>query len=96
MKLGFHPDARAEMEESAVWYESRKPGLGDEFLLEVQSRLARIVNQPERWREVEVGVRSCPLSRFPFAIIFRIRAETVQIIAIKHHRRRPGYWKARL
>ena len=48
MNWVFHPGASEEMEESATWYETRKPGLGDEFLSEVQDTIDRILKQPNK------------------------------------------------
>jgi hypothetical protein len=36
------------------------------------------------------------LRRFPFTIIFREADAGVEIIAIAHGHRRPGYWRDRL
>jgi hypothetical protein len=36
------------------------------------------------------------LRRFPFVIIFREAAVRIEILAIAHGRRRPGYWRDRL
>jgi len=32
------------------------------------------------------------LSRFPFSIIYRVTGHIVEIVAVMHHRRDPGYW----
>jgi len=92
----FHPGASEEMEESATWYETRKPGLGDEFLSEVQDTIDRILKQPNKWRTVYRDVRRCRLERFPFAVLYRARSERVEIVAIAHDRRRTGYWEGRV
>ena len=36
------------------------------------------------------------LRRFPLVIVFRKTAAGVEIIAVAHGRRRPGYWRERL
>ena len=36
MKYGFHPDARVEYREAAIFYEARRPGLGATFTLEIE------------------------------------------------------------
>jgi toxin ParE1/3/4 len=30
--------------------------------------------------------------RFPYDVVYRIKEERILVLAIKHHRRRPGYW----
>jgi toxin ParE1/3/4 len=96
VKAVFHPDARAEVEESASWYELRKPGLGEEFLAELETTMTRICEHPERWREIETGVRGCRMRRFPFIVAYRIRGQAAEIVAVSHYGRLPGYWKGRL
>ncbi len=96
MNWEFHPAARQELDESAGWYERRKPGLGHEFLAEVQKTVERILANPERWRKIHAEARCCLMARFPFTIIYRLRKHRVEIIAVKHHSRRPAYWKRRL
>ncbi len=36
-----------------------------------------------------------PFEVFPYALIFRIRDDELQVIAVMQMSRRPGYWKAR-
>jgi hypothetical protein len=33
------------------------------------------------------------LNRFPYAILYRIASDEVQIVAVMHLHRRPGYWR---
>jgi hypothetical protein len=40
-------------------------------------------------------VRRVPVRRFPFFVIYRERDEDLQIIAVAHQSRRPGYWRSR-
>ena len=42
MRLELHPEARAELCSAALWYDERRPGLGDEFIAEVSAALDRI------------------------------------------------------
>jgi hypothetical protein len=52
MHVVSHPDAEAELEAAAFWYEERQPGLGNDFLAEFESTLRRIVAEPGRWRKI--------------------------------------------
>ena len=42
MRVDIRPEAEADIEEAARWYEQRHAGLGDEFLDEVSMTLATI------------------------------------------------------
>ena len=44
LPLVFRPVAQAEFDEAATWYESQKPGLGDDFVAAVQPR-PRLVHE---------------------------------------------------
>ena len=42
------------------------------------------------------GRRRWLLTRFPFAVVYRVAADdSIRVLAVAHHRRRPGYWQAR-
>jgi len=34
--------------------------------------------------------------RYPFSLVYILRGEDIEIVAVAHGRRRPGYWRARL
>jgi len=36
------------------------------------------------------------LRQFPYSLFFIIENDTVVIVAVAHHKRRPGYWLPRL
>ena len=42
------------------------------------------------------GTRRLFLDRFPYFVVFRETAKELQVIAIAHAKRRPGYWKKRV
>jgi hypothetical protein len=94
-------EARAEAIEAAVWYDREKFGLGGELLDEIELALARIDSDPQafpRW-EFASGlhdVRRCVLKRFPYVVVFTIRADDATVIAVSQGRRHPSYWRNRL
>ncbi len=92
----FHPEAQSELIESARYYESQQDGLGHRFLDATETALVRIQQHPQSYREIEQGIRQCRILRFPYGLIYRIRADHVQIIAVMHLHRQPGYWHNRL
>lgn len=97
MSYRFHPAAEAEHFETIAFYESRQSGLGGGYLSEFEQAASRIVEAPQRFRiERRPDIRRLSLIRFPLKIIFREASGSVQILAISHKRRRPGYWLGRL
>jgi toxin ParE1/3/4 len=91
----FRPAAQAEFDDSAAWYEGQQPGLGDDFVTEVQHVLDAISNQPERYPLVDGDVREAPVARFPFCVYYRVRSDRVVVIAVFHTSRDPTIWQAR-
>jgi plasmid stabilization system protein ParE len=95
MRVVSHPEADEELQAAAFWYEERQPGLGDDFLDQFERTLLRIVNDPERWRKILGDSRKLNFHRFPYAIVYSVRGDTIYIKAVMHLRRRPFYWKTR-
>ncbi|WP_437331152.1 type II toxin-antitoxin system RelE/ParE family toxin [Sorangium sp. So ce381] len=87
-------DAQAELEEAASWYESRRPGLGVEFVTAIEVALDAIAEAPESWPRWQAGYpyRKYVLRRFPFVVFFTAEGAGIQIVAFAHAKRRPGYW----
>jgi toxin ParE1/3/4 len=96
MKLIFHPDADAELTEAAQYYESRRPGLGSDYLTEVERALDQILTNPEASPKIGGRVRRKPLWRFPYNLIYAVYPERIRIVAFAHQKRRPFYWRKRL
>ena len=62
LPLVFRPAAQAEFDEAAAWHENQQPGLGDDFVAEVQQVLDTIANHPERYPLAEGDMREAPVS----------------------------------
>jgi len=95
MRVVSHPEADEELEATALWYEERQPGLGDAFLDQFERTLRRIVAEPERWRKIRGDNRKLNFQRFPYAIVYSVRADALYIKAVMHLHRRPFYWSHR-
>lgn len=93
--IEYHPLAKLELQESARWYNDKMDGLGLELLLEVKSAESKIQKNPDTWQNYEEGTKRFLLKRFPYGIIYLMTADRIQIIAVAHCKRKPGYWKKR-
>jgi hypothetical protein len=92
MRVVSHPEADDELEAAAFWYEERQPGPGNNFLDQFEQTPRRILADPARWREIRAGNRKLNFNRFPYAIVYSVRADTLYIKAVMHLPRRPFYW----
>jgi toxin ParE1/3/4 len=97
MNYEFHPAAEAEHLESVAYYESRRPGLGASYLGEFEKIMGLVCESPQRYPiDKKPDIRRIRMKRFPFTILYRVASETIQVLAVAHHRRRPQYWLGRL
>ncbi|MCB0324719.1 MAG: type II toxin-antitoxin system RelE/ParE family toxin [Bdellovibrionales bacterium] len=96
MKLEFHPEAILEAREARQWYAERNPAAAEAFMNELDLGIERIVDRPELRAIHMLGTRRYLFQYFPFAIVYRVKDDVIQVVAIAHGRRKPGYWKERL
>ena len=93
----FHPEAQAELLEITQRYLSQDEAVGEDFRAEVRRAVESILENPEASQVIAAhGVRRKVLQRFPHGLYYILRAGCVFIIALGHHKRRPGYWRERL
>ena len=91
----FDPAARPEMMETSEFYEARRKGLGKRFLTAVHAAAVMVQQTPKAFRAIEVGIRCSRVRRFPFGIVYREQDDAIEILAVMHFKRRPGYWRDR-
>lgn len=96
MRYGFHPEARLEYREAALFYEARQRGLGGAFTREIETVIDRILEAPDLFRFVEQDVRRCLAHTFPYGILYTVEYDFILIVAVAHGSRKPGYWHERL
>ena len=94
--LRFHHEAEAELDEAVTFYQSRLPGLGVDLRKEVEFAARRIREAPLRWSPFDAGTRRFLVRRFPYSVIYLELADRLWVVAVAHHKRRPGYWRNRL
>ena len=77
------------------WYAERSPVAARAFAVEVNACVERVGEAPERWPRYVHGTRRYLFPHFPFSLVYRVRDEEIEIVAVAHHRKRPGYWRSR-
>ena len=95
MKLVFRSQADEEFNESAAWYEGQRQGLGLEFIDRVQALLDKILEDPLRYPIVLHDIRECIVSKFPFAIYYRVKKDRIVVLSVIHCSRDPAIWQSR-
>jgi len=68
----------------------------DAFVAELDRGVAAIGEAPARWPRHLGKTRRFVMRRFPFIVVYRELQDRVEVVAVAHAKRRPGYWKGRL
>lgn len=93
--LVFRRQAREEFVAAGEWYERELPGLGGDFLAEVDRTLKLILGQPDAFPKMFDGVHKAVVKRFPYCLYFRVRGDVVVVLAVFHSARNPAIWQGR-
>ncbi len=97
MTLVYLEEARHELLDSVAYYDACADGLGRRFFNEVQAGEEAILRWPEAWGQVGGGFRRKLLDRFPYGLVYHVPAnDVVEVVAVMHLHREPGYWRQRM
>lgn len=100
MRLVFQTEAELELKSAALFYK-REAGqvISQAFLSEVERVSKLLVEFPEFGTPLdtlpESGKRRYPLKRFPYDLMYRVKGDTIRVLAVAHQHRKPGYWQGR-
>lgn len=95
-ELVVAPEAELDVAEAYGWYESRRAGLGEEFLSTVDACLEGIRRQPESHAVVHETYRRALVRRFPYAVFYEYAEGKVTVYSVFHTSRNPEKWRQRL
>ena len=93
MRLRSHPGARRDFNLAVDWYvaEAGKP-TAVRFIEEVEHLRSLILDNPRIGTPGRSDTRSFVFKQFPYSLIYRIRGDVLEVLALAHHSRRPQYW----
>ena len=97
----LEPTAQREFEEGAAWYESQDPGLGLEFIAEIDRVLGRIAQREDF---VTAPIATVPggvvrrefVDRFPYVVVFAETQDLRKVIMIRRGSSSPARWRSRV
>ena len=97
MPVDFHPEAAEEAEQAFDYLAARSPPAADRFDAELELLLRRIARRPAGYpaAEEDARFRSAAMTTAPDRLKYREVGGGVQILAVAHAKRRPGYWRDR-
>jgi len=96
MRLRFDPAARAEYVAAVERYKAESLDHGREFAEEFRAAVNAVLAFPRSYAADAEGVRKRVLRNYPYALVYRLEEDMVEVLACAHTSRRPGYWKDRL
>lgn len=96
LPIDYLAEARVELLDALHWYRDRSPGAAESFVRAVERAEQAIQSDPETWSQHTYGTRRYSLHRFPYVLVYRVLLTRIEILAVAHGRRKPGYWRDRL
>lgn len=95
--LRVHPEVEDEIGKATEWYRmhSIDESVARDFNREVAAALKAAKLYPMDGTVYLRRSRRLFLSRFPYFLVYRIREAEIQVLALAHAKRRPGYWQKR-
>lgn len=88
--------ARADLAAGYWFYEEQESGLGAYFLRRIYEDLELLADHAGIHRQTASGFHKMIARRFPYAIFYRIRGGTVEVLAILDGRRSPEWIRQQL
>lgn len=94
--IKYHEAAEDELLNEIGYLELRAKGLGRRLDAEIRRAERLIAQFPESAAEIRPGIRKCILRKFRYSLIYSRENDSVLILAVAHHSRRPEYWVGRV
>lgn len=91
----FHPEVLTEYTAALAWYRAQSGLAADRFESEVERLVGSIAANPSLFPPYDDEHRFARLRRFPYCLVYQAVPDGVQVVALAHVRRRPGYWRGR-
>lgn len=91
------PEANQDIYEASQWYEEQKPGLGYDFIDDIEEILSYLESNPAIFQKKYGEIREAPLKKFSYVILYQIEtAKTVIVFAVFHTSQNPKKKKKRI
>lgn len=86
MNWRVHVRRAAEKDIAAIrdWYDAKRPGLGNEFLVAASRTLLRLEQSPEHFPLYYKEFRRALTARFPYKVFFTIQGDLVIVFRVLH------------
>jgi toxin ParE1/3/4 len=95
-KIRYHLEAAQEIEDAGEWYRARDEQAATKWRLAARTTIESIAQTPKLWAADRTGCRAVLVGKYSYKIVYRLLSDIVEIVAVAHTSRRPGYWRRRL
>jgi len=93
--LTVRPEAELDIDDQYLAYESKRVGLGHDFLLCIEEALDKLLRTPLIYRKFHKELRRIPVRRFPYRVMYFVNGQKIIVVAVFHVRRDPTSWDSR-
>jgi plasmid stabilization system protein ParE len=90
--LVVEPEAEAEIEQAARWYNRLKSDSGADFLRAIDKTIGFLREYPEQYQIVYRQTRRALVSGYPYALFYTVTESHVIVVACIHTARDPNIW----
>lgn len=96
MIYSLHPEAESDLREGAEYYRERAGvTIAQAFLGDFKHSITLLLEHPLLGALWLHNKRRLVMKHFPYSIIYTIAAQEIQVMAVAHQSRHPGYWRKR-
>lgn len=94
-KLKILPEASAEFDESAIWYDKQSRGRGSLFAEAIVEMFDRIMAKPDFYPKIRREIREARVLKYPFCIYYKEIEGGIMVLSVFHTSRNPEVWQMR-
>jgi len=94
-KVIIFAEAKADIKETAAWYNEKLPGLNKRFVAAIKNEIAIIQSNPFLYEIRYDEIRTALIKDFPYLIHYDVINSTIFIKAIYHTSRNSNIWMER-
>jgi toxin ParE1/3/4 len=87
--IAFSEEAEEDIANAYNWYEQELPGLGDEFIIAINTGVTSIQSNPLAYSFRKGKIRGFTIKRFPYIILYVTGLGIIEVISVFHTKRKP-------
>jgi plasmid stabilization system protein ParE len=96
LRISLSEEAQTDADSAIDWYIGESAfTAAEDFINEIERAIGLLKQFPVLGEVGMHNTRSFPFHGFPYSLIYRLQGDTVRVIAVAHHSRRPAYWVGR-